>query len=296
MLLKVHASWDPSGAKTGRWACREPNLTNIPKPQYEGNKLIHTGLRDLFCCLLMWLLIEVDYAQLEAKILALLAGDKTLLQWFADGVDIHTRTASLLLNKPDIEVTESERDLSKRARYALHYGSSIQTAWRALVPDYPSLSITDITRVWRAFAKMHPDIIEWQNARYEQARKLDYVDAPLSGRRYHFHGQIEPSKCYNIPIQMTGADAINRAMLRIHERMDWDREHILAQVHDSLVTETVKENAHEWWDIVREEMEAEIELEGKVISLTTDTKAGTNWGSLTKVKTHDDLERVLKAA
>ena len=276
----VHASWKPYQTKTGRWACRDPNLMNIPKPKYRkafnGKWIIAApGLRDIFRAKDALVLVECDYSQLEARILALIAGDVTLLDWYAKDIDVHTRTAQTIMgvDKP----TSTQRDLAKRARYAMHYGSSPETAWRALVVDYPLLALSDIKRLFKEFKRLHPDVIRWQQGQIDKARIEGFVEGPLSGRRHYFYGQVEPSKCYDLPIQISAADVINPAAIRLAKRLN-KQERILLQIHDSLVCEGPDRNR--LIALMREEMEREVVLNGKVISFPVDIKTGSHWGEL----------------
>lgn len=234
----IHANWRPFGTVTGRWSCQDPSLQVIPKPKIDkSGKVTAPGLRNIFGVRARrnWLL-ELDYSQLEARILALLAPDRTLLQWYADGVDVHKLTASSLFKKKPEDINDKERDLAKRARYGIAYMGTAKTIWRSLVVDYPSLTLTDVERLMLAFFKLHPDILRWQQRVVMEARTKHYVEAPLSGRRYTFMGgQIEPTKCI-VAIQMTAADLMDESVLQV-KRCLKPGEVLLAQVHDSLVLE-----------------------------------------------------------
>lgn len=71
------------------------NFPKVGKGDSEG------GMRDIFIAREGNVFVEVDYSALEGRILALLSGDKTLLEWFATDVDLHNRTAGLALGKTD---------------------------------------------------------------------------------------------------------------------------------------------------------------------------------------------------
>jgi DNA polymerase-1 len=231
-------------------------------------------------------LIELDYSQLESRILALLAPDKTLLQWYADGEDVHILTAMSLFQKPREMINDKERDMAKRARYGVAYMGSAKTIWRSLVVDYPSLTLTDVERMMRLFFKLHPDIGRWQQSIVRQARLKGYVEAPLSKRKWRFFGgQVEPTKCV-VPIQMTGADLMDRAIIEVHENL-WPGELILAQIHDSLVLESGPDPTH-LIKIAKNAMEREVELGGVRTRFPVDVKIGKDWGNAVKIKVDEE--------
>lgn len=256
-------------------------------------RLIAPGLRDLFIPKSGLYLIEADYSQLEARILALISGDRQLLAWYADNLDVHTITGAILFQISEKELSKSQRDLSKRARYAWSYGSAIKKAWSALIVDYPSLGITDVERLFRKLAKLHPDIAVWQRAQIKLARQNDYIECPLNGRRRYCFGQVEPAKCYNLPIQMSAAHIINRAMIRIDPQLDWERESILFQVHDSLVIETFR--PLEIYEILKREMELPIQCGNAISKFPVDFKVGVNWGEAREVDTYGEFKRELRS-
>jgi DNA polymerase-1 len=67
-------------------------------------------------------LLAADYSQIEFRILAHMAQDRHLLDFFTSGNDIHSQIASRWLAKPIEQVTKQERDYSKRIVYGILYG------------------------------------------------------------------------------------------------------------------------------------------------------------------------------
>jgi len=87
---RIHASWNLSvgefgGARTGRTSCRGPNLQNIPNP-LPGIP----NLREMFVASNGFRWGDTDYAGLEMRIIADLAGEQSLIEMFEQGWDIHS--------------------------------------------------------------------------------------------------------------------------------------------------------------------------------------------------------------
>lgn len=298
---RVHATANPSGAKTGRWSYQDPSLQVIPKSTYKklknGKEVIDVpGLRDLFRATKGKRLVEVDYKTLEVFIIALLSGDERLIAMCQTG-DPHSETAKLLFgdvftNAAD-KLKKHLRQLCKHLRFAWQYGANAETAWRTYVLMFPELTLGQVEELWIKFAAAHPKILAWHRAQKESAYKNDYIEAPISGRRYWFHGVVEPNKCYNLPVQMTAADLINAAIRRIWKRLKRPDEMLLVQIHDALIGEAI--NWRRFARLLKEEMEREVELNGARVRFMVEISAGENWGNMEKIEL-DEKPKMRRAA
>jgi DNA polymerase I len=284
---RCHPKWKVHGAKTGRWACDEPNLMNIPKPKVKvfkngAKKVIAPGLRDLFCAAPGRWLLEADYSQLELRIVALLAGDKQLLAWYAQNLDVHTLNARALFNVA--EPTKQQRDLAKRFVYAANYGAEAVKIWQSLVVDFPNLSLSIVEMCKMRWFKAHSEIRLWHQKQLKFARENLFIECPIDGRREYFHGgQIEPNKVLNFPVQSSGAAIINPAVPKIYKRFqELGHSAIIMQVHDALVVET--SNPLVAGAVMKEYLEAEVEIEGARCKFPVDLKIGRNWGDTVELK------------
>ncbi|MCP6669695.1 DNA polymerase, partial [Klebsiella pneumoniae] len=73
----------------------DPNLQNIPVRTPLGQRI-----RRAFIAEEGWLLVALDYSQIELRVLAHLSGDENLIRVFQEGRDIHTETASWMFGVP----------------------------------------------------------------------------------------------------------------------------------------------------------------------------------------------------
>ena len=277
---RVHPTWNVQGTRTGRWSSQNPNVMNIPKPQYGRNEqgekvVVKSGLRDIFQASEGKYLVSADYSALEARIIALISQDKRLCAWFEDGVDVHTETAKILFktNNP----TSQQRELSKKVRYGYHYGSSVETAWRALIVDYPSLPISFVERLFLELKKLHSGILVYHTKILKNAREKGHVECPLSGRRHYFFGQLDPNVALNVPIQGSAADVINPAALRLQKRLV-PGEAFVFQIHDDLTLEGY--HPLPLAKKMKEEMEKRIYFGDTSMVFPVDISYGKNWGEM----------------
>jgi DNA polymerase-1 len=294
----IHADGRCWGTKGGRWAYRDPNLTTIPKPKFrkstDGKKniLVAPGLRDIIMARPGCVLVEADYSQLELRIVALLSGDPLLLEWYSQGADVHYENAKRWLGT-DMP-SKSQRDFAKKMVYEMNYGAGAETIWQKLVVDHPGIYLSDVQRYLEMWYTQHSAIRSWQKKMLRIARDEDYVECPISGRRQHFHGAVEPTKVYNYPIQGTAADIINGAIKRIYPQIQWKRgENLLLQVHDALIGETPKRHVARMAKLFKKEMERPVVLDGAKVGFPIDWKIGPTWGEAVECKT---LKEVRKAA
>jgi DNA polymerase-1 len=219
-------------------------------------------------------IIEADYSQLELRIVALLAGDEELLEWYAQGIDVHLRNAAGLFStdKP----TKKQRDLAKRFVYGCNYGGEAGTIWASLAPKFPGLTLTDVTRMMTRWKMQRLPITRWQKGLLKNAYRNDYVEAPLSGRREYFHGQPEVTKILNYPIQATAADVIDAALPKVWHSLRQIQSWVLFQVHDSLVAETP--HVEECKKRMARHMTKTVRLNGRACKFPIDFKVGKSWG------------------
>ena len=89
---RLHTSFNPAGAATGRLSSSNPNLQNIPIRTALGREI-----RAAFIPREGWKLLVADYSQIELRLLAHFSEDPLLMEAFLNGEDIHTRTASEVL-------------------------------------------------------------------------------------------------------------------------------------------------------------------------------------------------------
>ena len=86
---RIHPQFNQLGAATGRMSASHPNVQNIPIRGEEGARI-----REAFVPAEGNVMLAADYSQVELRILAHYSGDKTLIDAFRQGEDVHRRTAA----------------------------------------------------------------------------------------------------------------------------------------------------------------------------------------------------------
>jgi DNA polymerase-1 len=231
---RVHTSYSLVGAQTGRLSSTDPNLQNIPIRTEIGREI-----RKAFVPESGNVLLAADYSQIELRLAAHMADVDTLKQAFANGEDIHARTAQEMYG----EVTRDSRAHAKTINFAILYGiSRWGLAGRLAVEPEEAQAMID-----RYFERF-PGIQRYIHETLEGVRERGYSET-LFGRKTWFprinsknqaERQGSERAAINAPIQGTSADIIKRAMARMMpalEEAGLGHVRMLLQVHDELVFE-----------------------------------------------------------
>jgi len=118
VIHRIHCTFNQSGTATGRLACQDPNLQNIPVRSEAGRRI-----REAFRPQKKgWSYLSADYSQIELRLLAHLSEDPALVGAFQRNQDIHAHTASLIYGIPLQEVTKEQRQNAKAVNFGIIYG------------------------------------------------------------------------------------------------------------------------------------------------------------------------------
>ncbi len=105
-------------AHTGRWGGDDKiNIQNLPSRGVNGKKLKNSMLAPEG-----YMMVDCDSSQIEARVLAWLAGQDDLVQAFADEEDVYIKMASKIYNIPEETVTKSQRFVGKTTILGAGYG------------------------------------------------------------------------------------------------------------------------------------------------------------------------------
>jgi DNA polymerase-1 len=269
---RVHADWRQI-VGTGRIACRDPNLTQIPK---------QGAWRTCFAAAPGHVLVVADYSQQELRILAAVSGDPALSEVFRSRGDLHRATAALVFDVAEERVTAQQRHAAKALNFGLMYGMGAASFARSTGIAHDAAADT-IKRYFATF----PRVERW------------LADAEAAGRRA---GQVRTALgrlrvlprdvggvallARNAPIQGAGADMTKLALAQVEQRLCArygdapDRPTgLVLTVHDELVVEVPEADAQQVAVDVADGMRAAAgELLGDVPA-AVDVAVRPRWGA-----------------
>jgi len=272
---RVHTSYSIAGTSTGRLASTDPNLQNIPIRSEDGRKI-----REAFVADTGNSLVALDYSQIELRILAHIADIGTLKQAFADGIDIHSLTASQMFDVPLAEMTPEIRRKAKAINFGVIYGiSGFGLARNLRIPRAEAQAFID------TYFKRFPEIRTYMDDTVMFAKENGYVKT-LFGRKIHTpeigakgpHAGFAKRAAINAPIQGTAADVIRRAMIRMPDAISGIPAEMLLQVHDELLFEVENSAVDQLKLVAKEVMEqASLPTIKLDVPLIVDAGVGQNW-------------------
>jgi DNA polymerase-1 len=276
---RVHCSFSQTTAATGRLASSDPNLQNIPVRTPRGRRLREAFVPRAADEHGEWLLLAADYSQVELRIMAHLCGDEGMAQAFADGADIHARTASVVFGIEPDAVDRGRRSQAKAINFGLLYGMGPQRLARETGLS-PGEARDFIEKYFAAF----PRVRGWIDATLEGARRNGYVETLMGRRRAtpDINSSNQRARAFaenmavNTPVQGSAADVIKKAMIDLERRLTASplQGVMLLQVHDELLLEVPARELDQTLEVVRECMEHAVVLD---VPLKVDFGYGRNW-------------------
>ena len=276
---RLHTSYNQAGSATGRFSSNNPNLQNIPIRTAQGREV-----RRAFVAPEGYVLLAVDYSQIELRVMAHISEDQTLIAAFHRDLDIHQATAATVNGIDPEAVTYEQRSFAKRVNFGLMYGMG---AFRlARDSDLTQAEAEDFIATY--FERM-PGVKEyidrtkafvWEHGYTETlyGRRRIYPAIKANGNRRST--AAEERAAINMPIQGTAADILKQSMINLDGRLrqtKYDAAMIL-QVHDELVLEVNEDQLEAVRALVVETMEAALPDGMPLrVPLKANASFGANW-------------------
>lgn len=275
---RVHTDYSQVVAATGRLSSSNPNLQNIPIRTELGRRV-----RRAFVASPGRELLSVDYSQIELRIVAHLADERSLIEAFRRGADIHTETAAKVAGVKPEAVTKEMRYAAKAVNFGIMYGLSAHG-----LSVGTGMSREEATAFIEAYFQLYPGIRAFMDETKKQARDQGYVETLLGRKRYlpeinsgNFvvRGAAE-RMAINMPVQGTAADIMKLAMIHLEPKLPEDVA-MLLQVHDELVFELPPARRDEAAKLITETMMNAYELK---VPLEVEARTGPNWAEMKELK------------
>lgn len=242
---------------TGRVQNRGVNLQQVPRDPFV--KGIFGGGPDS-------VFLECDYSQVELRVAAFLARERTMISLYQNEQDIHMATAMQMTGKPASQVTKEERKKAKPVNFGFLYGMSaatfITTAWN----NYGVEVTEDESRAFRkAFFEQFPDLLTWHRRQKALAHKYKRVESPI-GRVRHLPDIDSPDKAIrasaerqaiNSPVQSFASDMAIGALVTLTRefRKRGLKSRSVGTVHDAINFEVPISELEEVAPLIKYHME-----------------------------------------
>lgn len=233
---RLHPDFLQLGADTGRFACNNPNLQQIPSD---------SGFRSCFIASKGYKLITADYSQIELRIMAEVSEDPAFLKAFTQDLDLHSLTASQMFRIPLAKVGKDKRFQAKSINFGLMYGRGAVSLSAQI-----GLSVEESRKLLDVYFSSYKKVKRWLDNVGRMAVRDGGVRT-LGGRRRMFTIPERSSPDYerlissverqgkNMPIQGTSADITKYALAYIYRELK-DKNldaSLIHTVHDEIVVE-----------------------------------------------------------
>lgn len=300
---RIHTTFKLSGTVTGRLSSGKADAGKVTgSRQVRGVNLQQvprdTLVRGIFGAPPGWTFVEADYSQIELRIAAEIAREKTMLDLYRNGQDIHTTMAMRMTNKPAGEISKEERKAAKAVNFGFLYGMGwrkfIDTAWN----NY-GLEVTEQeSQAFRkAFFDQFPDLQRWHQKQRRLAHQYKRVQSPL-GRIRHLPGVDSKDEgvvaeaerqSINSPVQATASDLclLSLVLLDREFRKRKLRAKPIGTVHDAINFEIPDEELPVALPLIKDRMEHPPTFRlfgyGFIVPIVSDIAIGKHWGGATEI-------------
>jgi DNA polymerase-1 len=112
---RIHPELLPLTTETGRFACRKPNLQNMPRAGADD-----VGVRNFFISPEGKVLLSLDFSQIELRVGAFYCRDEKMLETYRTGGDIHDQTATVIYGEG--KHNKEQRTIAKNVNFGTFFG------------------------------------------------------------------------------------------------------------------------------------------------------------------------------
>jgi len=286
---RLHPEFLQIRTATGRFACNNPNLQNIPRNSEEA------PFRECFNPEPGYKLVVADYSGFEMRILAELSGDRKMISALNRGLDIHSYTASLMFDKPysaDFKKKYPElRQIAKPIGFGLMYGMGpVGLTSQVYMWTGNDITVEEGEDLIKKFFASYPSVEKWLNDTAKSAIRRGWSTTPAGRKRwYKIPERTDPDyrrkmgsiqrEAKNHPIQGTNADAIKYALIFVDDYIEKNNidGKIISTVHDEIVCEVRDDQAEAFAEVLSNEMIRAGQLFLKKVKIKSDPFVGDVW-------------------
>lgn len=208
VFRRVHTDFRQAGTKTGRPSSSAPNVYQVPRD---------SKVKDMFCPEENCELIEIDYSNMEMRLMTVYTNQPKLKATFSsrDG-DVHQLTA---------DETDSPRHDAKQGNFTIGYGGG----WKPLNKHLKKGEeyCRDFIKSWH---KSYPEVREAQDNAEYAAKNNNGTVRMWTGRDRVFRYPDQYWRAFNSIVQGGAFEIMKRTMLKL-DAEGWD---IRNSVYDSV--------------------------------------------------------------
>ncbi len=268
---RIYTSFLQTGTATGRLSSKNPNLQNIPVRTELGREI-----RQGFVAKDGYVLVGIDYSQIELRLLAHFSQDGALSFAFNNDKDIHLETAIKIFGK---DKAKEKRSIAKSINFGLLYGMGARKLSQTI-----DVSQKEAKEYINSYFASFPTVKNYLEEIQHGAKEQGFVQTLLGRRRlfdYERANAFEKAsferESVNTLFQGSAADLMKLSMNKIEKDLDQSDGKMLLQIHDELIFEVKEELADDFSKKVKKIMENIYKLR---VPLECSVSIAKNWGGL----------------
>ena len=267
------------GAHTGRWAGSDKvNFQNLPSRDKKKK-----ALKNAVVAPEGYVVINCDSSQIEARVLAWLAGQDELVEAFAQGKDVYSIFASKIYEREISKANPVERFVGKTCILGLGYGTGALKLQHTLKTSPPGADLTEeqckdivslyretndkIIQLWRDGDEVIQDLASWGNTKPYYYGKHDclyisregvrlpnglhirypelYLNTDESKSRYMYKSRKGPVSMWGGSLVENVVQALARIIVGEQMLKVNEKYRVVLTVHDAAVVVVKKEELDE---------------------------------------------------
>jgi len=208
----IHCNIKPSDTRTGRSACADPNLQNIPDPKKSKLDGDVPTVRSVFICRSGFRNWYFDYSQIEMRVFAVFAQEREMLEAFSRGDDLHAATARMVFR--DYEANpDLRRKHAKGVNFGLIYGEGIDSLGIDL-----GLTFDEAKALRSGYLARFPAIDRFLRLTKRELYNSGYCE-DMFGRKYHLPMNLA-YRMVNRLVQGASANVLKQAEVQVTRLID----------------------------------------------------------------------------
>jgi DNA polymerase-1 len=202
-----------------------------------------------------------------------------MIEEINNGVDFHSSTAAKIFNIDINEVTKEMRRIAKAVNFGIVYGMSAF----GLSEDL-NIPVIEAQNFINRYFEIYPEIRQYLNNVVNNTMETGYTKTLFNRRRYipeiknsnYNIQEFGKRTAMNAPIQGTAADIMKYAMIAVQNKIKELnlKSKMVAQVHDELIIDCVKEEVEIISKILKDTMSNVVNIN---VLLDVDVETGVNW-------------------
>lgn len=246
---RIHPTFKVHGTVTGRPACSEPNLQQVPRDP---------SIRSIIDAPEGWILVEADLSQAELRIAAEMSQDRELKACYLTGVDVHKRTVESIFGIDPKDMTKEERKKGKAINFGFIYGMGWKKFMDYARDNYGQVfSEKEAQNTRKGYFRLYQDLPEWHKRQRNFVRKHGYV-RNLIGRKRRLYDALLPDNSdnrmaiaqaernsINSPVQSLASDVNLNAFIDICNKYPNEIVRPCGTIHDAIMLEVREDYLNE---------------------------------------------------